>query len=176
MQLYSQDKTMQLQSLLDAEGSKRTHMIELLESLGGSPFGQNVSHFAFRVVLPLLPNERDWESILMSSTSQVRRVLDNCGGYLGEVENHLTDEMIRVNTYEAQQILNIPLSWRLPPDKLIWHWEKEGKFCKVSLLHSFYLKKETEAALKHPHPEIKSCGRRSEGKSAQLCQIKPYRG
>lgn len=29
---------MQLQSLLDAEGSKRTHMIELLESLGGSPF------------------------------------------------------------------------------------------------------------------------------------------
>lgn len=67
-----------------------------------------------------------------------------CGGYLGKVENHLTEEMIRVNTYEAQQILNIRLSWRLPPDKLIWHWEKEGKFSKVSLSHSIWRRKQKQ--------------------------------
>ncbi|GAU48804.1 hypothetical protein TSUD_406370 [Trifolium subterraneum] len=37
--------------------------------------------------------------------------------------------------FEAQQILNIPLSWRLPNDKLIWHWEKDGNFSVRSAHH-----------------------------------------
>ncbi|PNY16580.1 ribonuclease H, partial [Trifolium pratense] len=39
------------------------------------------------------------------------------------------------NSFEAEQILNIPLSWRLPADKLIWHWEKNGEFSVRSAYH-----------------------------------------
>jgi hypothetical protein len=37
--------------------------------------------------------------------------------------------------FEAQQILNIPLSWRLPNDKRIWHWERDGNFSVRSAHH-----------------------------------------
>jgi hypothetical protein len=37
--------------------------------------------------------------------------------------------------FEAQQILNIPLSWRLPNDNLIWHWERDGNFSVRSAHH-----------------------------------------
>ncbi|TKY69638.1 phosphorylation protein [Spatholobus suberectus] len=47
--------------LADAEGAKRTAMIELLESHGGLSYGQNGSHFEPRLVLPPLPNKCDWE-------------------------------------------------------------------------------------------------------------------
>lgn len=37
---------------------------------------------------------------------------------------------------EAQQILDIPLSWRLPDDKLMWHWEKDGQYSVRSAYHN----------------------------------------
>lgn len=30
--------------------------------------------------------------------------------------------------FEPQQIVNIPLYWRLREDRLIWHWERNGKY------------------------------------------------
>lgn len=41
------------------------------------------------------------------------------------------------NPYEAKQILNIPISLRLPGDCLtcIWHWEKDGNFSVRSAYH-----------------------------------------
>lgn len=47
--------------LADAEGSKRTSVIDLLKSHGGLSYGQNGSHFESRPVLPPLPNKCDWE-------------------------------------------------------------------------------------------------------------------
>ncbi|PNY00249.1 dual specificity protein kinase spla-like protein, partial [Trifolium pratense] len=47
--------------LADAEGSKRTNIIELLKSHGGLSYGQTGSHFETRVVPPPLPNKCDWE-------------------------------------------------------------------------------------------------------------------
>uniref|UniRef100_K7K1Y0 Protein kinase domain-containing protein n=1 Tax=Glycine max TaxID=3847 RepID=K7K1Y0_SOYBN len=47
--------------LADAEGAKRTAMIELLKSHGGLSYGQNGSHFEPSPVLPPLPNKCDWE-------------------------------------------------------------------------------------------------------------------
>ncbi|KAK2381052.1 hypothetical protein P8452_37140 [Trifolium repens] len=47
--------------LADAEGSKRTNIIELLKSHGGLSYGQTGSHFEPRVVPPPLPNKCDWE-------------------------------------------------------------------------------------------------------------------
>jgi hypothetical protein len=32
------------------------------------------------------------------------------------------------NEFEANQILNIPLSWRLPDDKKVWSWERNGNY------------------------------------------------
>lgn len=40
------------------------------------------------------------------------------------------------NPYEAQQILNIPISLRLPGDCLTWHWEKDGNYSVRSAYHS----------------------------------------
>jgi hypothetical protein len=39
------------------------------------------------------------------------------------------------NRYEATQILNIPISARLPEDKIIWHWEKDGQYSVRSAHH-----------------------------------------
>ncbi|VFQ66667.1 unnamed protein product [Cuscuta campestris] len=47
--------------LADAEGAKKSNMIELLTSYGGLSFGQNGSHFEPRAVPPPLPNKCDWE-------------------------------------------------------------------------------------------------------------------
>lgn len=35
--------------------------------------------------------------------------------------------------YEAQQIINIPISNRLPEDKLIWHWKRWRILCEIGL-------------------------------------------
>ncbi|KAG5068145.1 hypothetical protein JHK85_000522 [Glycine max] len=50
-----------VEPLADAEGAKRTAMIELLKSHGGLSYGQNGSHFEPSPVLPPLPNKCDWE-------------------------------------------------------------------------------------------------------------------
>ncbi|MED6164166.1 hypothetical protein PIB30_087043 [Stylosanthes scabra] len=47
--------------LADAEGAKRTSVIELLKSRGGLSYGQNGSHLEPRSVPPPLPNKCDWE-------------------------------------------------------------------------------------------------------------------
>ncbi|KAK7400890.1 hypothetical protein VNO78_12199 [Psophocarpus tetragonolobus] len=47
--------------LADAEGAKKTNVIELLQSHGGLSFGQNGSHFDPKPVAPPLPNKCDWE-------------------------------------------------------------------------------------------------------------------
>lgn len=47
--------------LADAEGSKKSNVIELLKSKGGLSYGQTGSHFEPRAVLPPLPNKCDWE-------------------------------------------------------------------------------------------------------------------
>ncbi|XP_027361246.1 integrin-linked protein kinase 1-like [Abrus precatorius] len=47
--------------LADAEGARRSAMIELLESHGGLSYGQNGSHFEPKPVPPPLPNKCDWE-------------------------------------------------------------------------------------------------------------------
>ncbi|GFQ02034.1 dual specificity protein kinase spla [Phtheirospermum japonicum] len=47
--------------LADAEGAKRTRMVELLKAYGGLSYGQNGSHFEPRAVAPPLPNKCDWE-------------------------------------------------------------------------------------------------------------------
>ncbi|KAL7132793.1 hypothetical protein ABFS83_12G097900 [Erythranthe nasuta] len=47
--------------LADAEGAKRSRMIELLNSYGGLSYGQNGSHFEPRPVPPPLPKKCDWE-------------------------------------------------------------------------------------------------------------------
>lgn len=39
------------------------------------------------------------------------------------------------STFEAQQIINIPLSCRLPHDKLIWHRERDGNYSVRSAYH-----------------------------------------
>lgn len=39
------------------------------------------------------------------------------------------------NPFEAQQILNIPISLRLPEDQLIWHWEKDDIYSVRSAYH-----------------------------------------
>ncbi|MCH83709.1 reverse transcriptase-like protein [Trifolium medium] len=39
------------------------------------------------------------------------------------------------NRTEAKQILSIPLSHRLPMDKLVWHWEKDGGYSVRSAHH-----------------------------------------
>lgn len=35
----------------------------------------------------------------------------------------------------AQQIINTPLSFRLPPDELVWNWEKDGEYSVRSAYH-----------------------------------------
>ena len=40
------------------------------------------------------------------------------------------------NLYEANQIINIPISWRLPEDKRIWHWERNGNYSVRSAYHA----------------------------------------
>ncbi|KAL2627796.1 hypothetical protein AAZV13_07G193700 [Glycine max] len=47
--------------LADAEGAKKSNVIELLQSHGGLSFGQNGSHFEPKPVAPPLPNKCDWE-------------------------------------------------------------------------------------------------------------------
>ncbi|KAF3623391.1 putative transmembrane emp24 domain-containing protein p24delta9-like [Capsicum annuum] len=47
--------------LADAEGAKKSGMIELLMTYGGLSYGQNGSHFEPRAVAPPLPNKCDWE-------------------------------------------------------------------------------------------------------------------
>ncbi|KAK4430030.1 Integrin-linked protein kinase [Sesamum alatum] len=47
--------------LADAEGAKRSSMIELLQLHGGLSYGQNGSHYERRHVPPPLPNKRHWE-------------------------------------------------------------------------------------------------------------------
>lgn len=39
---------------------------------------------------------------------------------------------------EAQQIISIPISHRLPEDKLIWHWEKDGEYSVRLAYHILY--------------------------------------
>lgn len=39
------------------------------------------------------------------------------------------------NPSEAMQIVSIPLSMRLPVDKIIWHKEKDGKYSVRSAYH-----------------------------------------
>lgn len=39
------------------------------------------------------------------------------------------------NRYEAQQVLNIPISQRLPEDTLIWHWERDGMYSVKTAYH-----------------------------------------
>jgi len=36
---------------------------------------------------------------------------------------------------EAKQIISIPLSFWSPPDKLVWHWERDGKYSVRSSSH-----------------------------------------
>lgn len=63
------------------------------------------------------------------------------------------------STFEAQQILNIPLSWRLPQDKLIWHWERDGNYS--SYLHiTFSVTTRIGECLKIPRCKIRTSGRR----------------
>jgi len=45
------------------------------------------------------------------------------------------------NAFEANQILNIPISWRLPEDKKVWNWERNGQYSVRSAYH--LLKEET---------------------------------
>ncbi|XP_027346578.1 integrin-linked protein kinase 1-like [Abrus precatorius] len=47
--------------LADAEGAKKSNVIELLQSHGGLSYGQNGSHFEPKPVPPPLPNKCDWE-------------------------------------------------------------------------------------------------------------------
>ncbi|KAJ8547965.1 hypothetical protein K7X08_021201 [Anisodus acutangulus] len=47
--------------LADAEGAKKSGMIELLKTYGGLSYGQNGSHFEPRPVAPPLPKKCDWE-------------------------------------------------------------------------------------------------------------------
>ncbi|KAK7274871.1 hypothetical protein RIF29_15972 [Crotalaria pallida] len=47
--------------LADAEGAKRSAVIELLKSHGGLSYGQNGSHSEQKPVPPPLPNKCDWE-------------------------------------------------------------------------------------------------------------------
>jgi len=71
------------------------------------------------------------------------------------------------SAFEAKQILNLPLSWRLPPDRRIWHWESDGNY---SVTSAHYLIK--EAATKD-NPEASSSNDQSVWKA--LCKIKaPY--
>lgn len=39
---------------------------------------------------------------------------------------------------ECEAILAMPLSLRMPPDKLIWHYDKEGRFHVKSIYHVAY--------------------------------------
>lgn len=46
------------------------------------------------------------------------------------------DLIFRVfNPFEAQQIVNIPVSRRLPVDRLVWHFEKNGLYSVKSAYH-----------------------------------------
>ncbi|GAA0184936.1 non-receptor serine/threonine protein kinase [Lithospermum erythrorhizon] len=47
--------------LADAEGAKKSKMIEVLKCYGGLSYGHNGSHFEPRPVQPPLPNKCDWE-------------------------------------------------------------------------------------------------------------------
>ncbi|QCD82556.1 integrin-linked protein kinase 1 [Vigna unguiculata] len=47
--------------LADAEGARKTDVIELLQSHGGLSYGQTGSHFEPKPVPPPLPNKCDWE-------------------------------------------------------------------------------------------------------------------
>jgi hypothetical protein len=42
---------------------------------------------------------------------------------------------ITFNNYVAKQILSIPISVRLPIDRVIWHWEKDGNYSVTSAHH-----------------------------------------
>ncbi|CAJ2627787.1 unnamed protein product [Trifolium pratense] len=52
------------------------------------------------------------------------------------------------NEFEANQILNIPLSWRLPDDKKVWSWERNGNYSVRSAYH--LLKEETLRDIPEP--------------------------
>ncbi|MCH82297.1 ribonuclease H protein [Trifolium medium] len=54
------------------------------------------------------------------------------------------------NDFEARQFLNIHLSWRLPEDKKVWSWERNGHYSVRSAYH--LLKEETLRA--NPEPSL----------------------
>ena len=63
------------------------------------------------------------------------------GSYVSELIDDDTKQWKReliLSCFErdvAGQILSIPISMRLPPDKMVWNWEKDGEFSVRSAYH-----------------------------------------
>ena len=86
------------------------------------------NHASFKICSP---------PVVLASEARVSELIDT------ETKSWKRDLIRNVfSPFEAKQILNIPLSWRLPEDKRIWHWEKNGRY---SVRSAHRLTKETSS-------------------------------
>lgn len=76
-------------------------------------------------------NFKVWSPVAtLSQDAKVCELIDQ------DTKNWRRDLVFNVfNQFEAQQIINIPISLRLPEDKIIWHQERDGEYSVRSAYH-----------------------------------------
>lgn len=84
--------------------------------------------------LPEQANFKVWSPVtILANDAKVCELIDP------DTKNWRRDLVYSIfNLYEAKQIINIPISMRLPEDKLTWHWERDGEYSVKSAYRLLY--------------------------------------
>jgi len=85
--------------------------------------GRSIQIFKDNWVIGLHPTKLHWPAGELDHDAVVEELMDPVSRAWDRTKIHQS-----FNNFVAKKILSVPISFRLPEDRQIWHWKKSGQY------------------------------------------------